>query len=128
MRRCESRGFDAPPQGPGPQLFIQAPSQYNSITVGQYVQEALPWLRSLEDLIRGAAVVGDHVDSIEELLSFEYDLIPVPLVDNVQIFYNEPRYGLQLLESMKRRRAKLITQRQEQLGLQKAMEATAVSQ
>jgi hypothetical protein len=78
--------------------------------------------------MRRAAVVGDHVDSIEESLSFEYDLIPVPLVDNVQIFYNEPRYGLQFMESMKRRRAKLITQRQEQLGLQKAMEATAVSQ
>jgi hypothetical protein len=65
--------------------------------------------------MRRAAIVADRMDSIEKSLSSEYDLISVPLIDSVQVLYNEPRPGLQFLSSMKRRRAKQIAPRQEQL-------------
>jgi hypothetical protein len=114
-KRCNYCDEDAPQPGPGPQLFIQAPSRYRFVTVGQYVREVLPWLKKLEPLIRRAIIGATQTVSVYKSLQPEWDV--VPFVANcalIQIYHNEPRYGRQLLEGIKKRRALEIKKRQEE--------------
>jgi hypothetical protein len=114
-KRCDYCKEDAPQPGPGPQLFIQAQSRYHFVTIGQYVHEVLPWLRRLEPLIRRAIIKGSQTVSAYESLDFEWDVVPVVATCAlIHIYHNEPRYGRQLLEGIKRRRALEIKKRQEE--------------
>jgi hypothetical protein len=113
-KRCNFCNQNAP-WPDGPKLFIQAPSRYHFVTVGQYVAEFLPWLKRLEPVIRRAIVKkSQSVCEKGESLGPEWDVIPMPSTYAwTDIFYNEPRYGLQSLEGGKRRLARDIKERQE---------------
>jgi hypothetical protein len=113
-KRCNSCNEDAP-RPSGPRLFIQAPSRYHFITVGQYVREVLPWLKGLEPPIRRAIIKGSQTVSAYEALDPEWDVILfAPWCANVNVYHNEPRYGRQLLESTKKRHALQVKKRQEE--------------
>ncbi|KAF1822573.1 uncharacterized protein K489DRAFT_370226 [Dissoconium aciculare CBS 342.82] len=113
-RRCIACNEDSPRPGPGPRLFLQAPSRYHFITIGHYVKEVLPWLRKLEPQIRRAIVKGTQTVSTYEALQPEWDVIPfIANCALIQICHNEPKYGRQTLHGMKKRRALQIKQRQQ---------------
>jgi hypothetical protein len=113
-KRCNGCNQNAPWPS-GPKLFIQAPSRYHFVTVGQYVAAVLPWLKRLEPVIRRAIIKGSQSSCYKgESLDPKWDVIPMPSYFGwTSVFYNEPRYGLQSLEGGKRRLARDIKERQE---------------